>query len=194
MRAEGLEPPRAVKLRGFSYRLRLSPPRLAGRVCGLDYPFTVPGRAGVRCCPSSLYTFPAGRLRPGLARDRHMTGFPEFGQFCSRRFPGEHSSFPQVRCVCHSATPAERRRFKLAEHTGGGGPLEKWGRGALRERGKGSIGTPASAPPLSCERVRGGAGGPAPLLRWWREPFSEKPKPQRTFKSAAGACFAIPAR
>ena len=28
MRAEGFEPPRAVKLRGFSYRLRLSPPWL----------------------------------------------------------------------------------------------------------------------------------------------------------------------
>src|SRR2546426_3118144 len=87
VRAEGLEPPRAVKLRGFSYRLRLSPPRRAGRVCGLDYPFTVPGGAGVRCCPSSLYTFPAGRLRPGLARDRHVTGFPEFGQFCIAGFP-----------------------------------------------------------------------------------------------------------
>ena len=87
VRAEGLEPPRAVKLRGFSYRLRLSPPRRAGRVCGLDYPFTVPGGSGVRCCPSSLYTFPAGRLRPGLARDRHVTGFPEFGQFCIAGFP-----------------------------------------------------------------------------------------------------------
>ena len=87
VRAEGLEPPRAVKLRGFSYRLRLSPPRRAGRVCGLDYPFTVPGGAGGRCCPSSLYTFPAGRLRPGLARDRHVTGFPEFGQFCIAGFP-----------------------------------------------------------------------------------------------------------
>src|SRR5439155_16465113 len=29
------------------------------------------------------------------------------------------------------------------------------------------------------------AGGPAPLLRWWREPFSEKPKPPRTFKCLA---------
>ena len=61
VRAEGFEPPRAVKLRGFSYRLRLSPPwRTAIQVCGLDYPFTMPSmRPGVRCCPSSLYTFPA---------------------------------------------------------------------------------------------------------------------------------------
>jgi hypothetical protein len=87
VRAEGLEPPRAVKLRGFSYRLRLSPPQLAGRVCGLDYPFTVPGVSPeVRCCPSSLYTFPAERVRPGLARDCHVKGFPEFGQFCIARF------------------------------------------------------------------------------------------------------------
>ena len=47
VRAEGLEPSRAVKLNGFSYRLRLSPPgrdvlKRARQVCGLDYPFTVP--------------------------------------------------------------------------------------------------------------------------------------------------------
>src|SRR5262249_47178495 len=39
------------------------------RVCGLDYPFTVP-RTGEhppegRCCPSSLYTFPSRRPRRG---------------------------------------------------------------------------------------------------------------------------------
>jgi len=71
-------------LTGYGFR---RPWPRESQVCGLDYPFTVPGRAGVRCCPSSLYTFPAGRLRPGLARDRHMTGFPEFGQFCIAGFP-----------------------------------------------------------------------------------------------------------
>ncbi len=77
VRAEGLEPSRAVKLNGFSYRLRLSPPgrgvsERARQVCGLDYPFTVPRKyPGLRCCPSSLYTFPAGIFRPGLARDCH---------------------------------------------------------------------------------------------------------------------------
>jgi len=35
-----------------------------------------------RCCPSSLYTF----LSRGLARDRHLTGFPDFEQFYSQRF------------------------------------------------------------------------------------------------------------
>src|SRR5262245_27243228 len=106
MRAEGLEPPRAIKLRGFSYRLRLSPPRRAGRVCGLDYPFTVPGGAGFRCCPSSLYTFPA-RVRAGLGSGSPCDRVPRIWAVLHRRFPDEHSSFPQVRCVCHSATPAE---------------------------------------------------------------------------------------
>ena len=41
---------------------------------------------GVRCCPSSLYTFPAD-FGPGLARDRHVTGFPDFEQFCIAGFP-----------------------------------------------------------------------------------------------------------
>lgn len=36
-----------------------------------------------RCCPSSLYTFPL----PGLARDCHVTGFPEFEQFYIAGFP-----------------------------------------------------------------------------------------------------------
>src|ERR1041384_8724591 len=40
---------------------------------------------GVRCCPSSLYTFPA--VQPGLARDCHVKGFPEFEQFCIAGFP-----------------------------------------------------------------------------------------------------------
>ncbi len=61
-----LNPHGPFKPCGFSYRLRLSPP---GRealaeltlVCGLDYPFTfLRKNPKLRCCPSSLYTFPAG--------------------------------------------------------------------------------------------------------------------------------------
>ena len=37
----------------------------------------------LRRYPSSLYTFPL----PGLARDCHVKGFPEFGQFCIPGFP-----------------------------------------------------------------------------------------------------------
>ena len=64
VRAEGVEPSRAVKLNGFSYRLRLSPPDAAlgapRQVCGLDYPFTVPrkirglGAARLVSTPSRL--------------------------------------------------------------------------------------------------------------------------------------------
>ena len=66
-------------------------PAVRRRVCGLDYPFTVPRISGVRCCPSSLYTFPAGMFRPGLARDCHYR-FPRIWAVLHRRFPGEHSS------------------------------------------------------------------------------------------------------
>jgi hypothetical protein len=42
------------------------------QVCGLDYPFTLPRELrSLGCCPSSLYTFPAG-VSPGLARDCHL--------------------------------------------------------------------------------------------------------------------------
>ena len=58
----------------------------------------------VRCCPSSLYTFPSGpadRWPPlgawlGIAKE---LGFPEFGQFCIRGFPRSTQVAPQVRCV-----------------------------------------------------------------------------------------------
>ena len=42
------------------------------QVCGLDYPFTILRESPeLRCCPSSLYTFPADAF-PGLARDCHL--------------------------------------------------------------------------------------------------------------------------
>jgi hypothetical protein len=78
------------------------------RVCGLDYPFTVAfAQVGVRlrCCPSSLYTFPlhvhAWGLGSGLPRER----FPRIWAVLLLRFPGGHSNV-QVRCVYRSATPA----------------------------------------------------------------------------------------
>jgi hypothetical protein len=37
--------------------------------------------------PSSLYTFPSEEPPKGLARDRHVTGFPEFEQFYAAGFP-----------------------------------------------------------------------------------------------------------
>jgi hypothetical protein len=117
VRAEGVEPSRAVKLNGFSYRLRLSPPgrslsERARPVCGLDYPFTVPRKdPGLRCCPSSLYTFPAGgslRAWLGIA----ISGSPEFGQFCIAGFPDEHSSF--LKSVASAISPRPRGRLSIA--------------------------------------------------------------------------------
>jgi len=119
VRAEGFEPSRAVKLNGFSYRLRLSPPwqrisNRARRVCGLDYPFTVfqtsrslgaprlvstPSRLVARCENGEERTF---RAWFGIA----ISGFPEFGQFCIASFPCEHSSFLKSVASAGSATPA----------------------------------------------------------------------------------------
>jgi hypothetical protein len=111
VRAEGLEPSRAVKLNGFSYRPRLSPPGRdvsghARQVCGLDYPFTIPrkirglGAARLVSTPSRLEC--SGRAWLGIA----ISGFPEFGQFCITGFPSEHSSFLKSVASAGSATPA----------------------------------------------------------------------------------------
>ena len=91
VRAAGLEPAQRFLTEGFSYQLRLSPPRLRAlahrRVCGLDYTFTV-ARSRFRCRPSSLYTFAPVDRPVRLARDCQVKGFPEFGQFCIPGFPG----------------------------------------------------------------------------------------------------------
>ena len=84
--------------------LRLSPPLANASVRGLDYPFTMPPK-GVRCCPSSLYTFPC----PGLARDCQLKGFPEFGQFYVAGFPARTQWPKSVASTC-SATPAKPSR------------------------------------------------------------------------------------
>src|SRR6266567_5819737 len=88
----------------FRTRLRLSPPLLScqGLGSGLSLhrvPDVVPV---VRCCPSSLYTFPFR----GLARDRHVTGFPEFEQFCIAGFPASTQAALKSDASADSATPA----------------------------------------------------------------------------------------
>ena len=73
----------------FHARLRLSPPLLSlpqGLGSGLSLHHVPDLAPCVRCCPSSLYTFPT-RFGPGLARDRHFTGFLDFEQFCTAGFP-----------------------------------------------------------------------------------------------------------
>src|SRR6476660_3204660 len=44
---------------------------------------------GLRCCPSSLYTFPVSGAWLGIA----IAGFPEFGQFCIAGFPASTQVF-----------------------------------------------------------------------------------------------------
>ena len=58
---------------------------------------------GFRCCPSSLYTFPF----PGLARDCHLTGSPEFGQFCIFGFPESTQVWSKSVASTSFATPAQ---------------------------------------------------------------------------------------
>ena len=92
VRAGGLEPPRAFAQRIFVPSTAFAAAQDASSTARLRSGLSLhPVRdkcRRVRCCPSSLYTFPAGRsLRPGLARDCHLTGSPEFGQFYVAGFP-----------------------------------------------------------------------------------------------------------
>ena len=47
------------------------------------------------------------------ARFLGTLGNPSPIKFCIAGFPDEHSSFPQVRCVCHSTTPARGSRLRF---------------------------------------------------------------------------------
>jgi hypothetical protein len=127
VRAGGLEPPRGYPQRIFVPATAFAaPPKRsrakAGSWSGLSlHPaplerehdlfrkpvptFRDHAPPGFRCCPSSLYTFPF----PGLARDCHCR-FPRVWAVLHPRFPAAHSNI-QVRCVCHSATPAWRPSY-----------------------------------------------------------------------------------
>ena len=108
--------PHGLSPYGFSYQLRLSPPGPHSRMAARFVVWTIPSpcpRAGFRRCPSSLYTFPYATR--GLARDRHLTGFPEFEQFCIPGFPGAHSSHV-LKSVASTVPPRPRDR-----HTYSGG-------------------------------------------------------------------------
>jgi hypothetical protein len=93
VRAEGLEPSRALRPNGFSYRPRLSPPQhpvdRLRQVCGLDYPFATPrnlrgsGAARLVSTPSR----PEMCSPAGLGSGSPFSGFPEFEQFCTAGFP-----------------------------------------------------------------------------------------------------------
>jgi hypothetical protein len=106
VRAGGLEPPRGYPQRIFvpATAFAAPPKRSEGGFVVWTIPSPCPA-AGFRCCPSSLYTFPF----PGLARDCHCR-FPRLWAVLRPRFPAAHSNV-QVRCVCHSATPAWRHSY-----------------------------------------------------------------------------------
>ena len=72
-------------------------------VCGLDYTFTLANAQASALGAARLVSTPS---LSGLARGCHLTGFPDFEQFCVPGFPRAHSNDLQVRCVYHSATPA----------------------------------------------------------------------------------------
>ena len=116
VRAGGLEPPRGYPQRIFvpasAFAAPASREASQGSWSGLSLhpapgPAPSPGLApGFRCCPSSLYTFPF----PGLARDCRREVSPSLGSSASAVSRGALKSL-QVRCVCHSATPAWRESY-----------------------------------------------------------------------------------
>ena len=110
VRAEGVEPSRAEAQRifipstAFAARTRRFEAHASGLRSGLSLHRLLEGQ-GLRCCPSSLYTFPAGMFGPGLARDCHYR-FPRIWAVLHPRFPDEHSSFLKSVASACSATPA----------------------------------------------------------------------------------------
>ena len=97
VRAEGLEPSRALRPNGFSYpSTAFAAPAFLPQGFGVwTIPSPCPGRfRNVRCCPSSLYTFPAGN------------------NFSSRAWLGIAISQGSP-TLSSSASPVSRRALKL---------------------------------------------------------------------------------
>ena len=100
----------------FRTRLRLSPPSPKRRRHPVRFgvwtiPSPCPALTGGRCCPSSLYTFPAKIRSAGLGsgfprRPFPVQGSPSLGSSTSPVSRRALKLSAQVRCVCHSATPA----------------------------------------------------------------------------------------
>jgi hypothetical protein len=97
VRAEGLEPSLSLRKNGFSYpSTAFTAPEIVTQGLGSGLSLHRPGVFPVfRCCPSSLYTFLNQSFfsGQGLARDRHITGFPEFEQFYIAGFPASTQVF-----------------------------------------------------------------------------------------------------
>ena len=113
VRAEGVEPSRAFAgPTDFHTTSAFAAAALAFVV------WTIPSPSGAfrrRCCPSSLYTFPADAVPSGLGSGSPFQGFPDFEQFCIAGFPGEHSSFP-LSPLRLPVPPRPRGRSSAAVH------------------------------------------------------------------------------
>ncbi len=100
VRTGGLEPPQTFVLRIFIPATAFAAAIFG--VCGLDYPFTL-ARLERRHHTSNSTREALGAARlvstpslSGLARDRHVKGFPEFEQFYFPGFPGSTQFFKSV--------------------------------------------------------------------------------------------------
>ena len=79
--------PHGLAACGFSYRLRLSPPSSSRHRRKVGFavwtiPSPCPGGREFRCCPSSLYTFPA-EFSAGLGSGSPLQGSPNLGSSTS---------------------------------------------------------------------------------------------------------------
>ena len=120
VRAAGVEPARALRPYGFSYHFGFRRRRKAFVVWTIPSPWP----ESCRRRPSSLYTFP-GRPSPGLARDTHLTGFPEFERFYVWGFPRRTRSRspsplrlpipprPRDGSACHSRARCVHRDWRV---------------------------------------------------------------------------------
>ncbi|MEY2943306.1 MAG: hypothetical protein RLY97_1320 [Pseudomonadota bacterium] len=76
-------------------------------VWSLDYPFTIFPAWPENLGAARLVSTPSQRMKPqGLARDCHLTGFPEFGQFYVSGFPLRTQFTHKSVASTDSATPA----------------------------------------------------------------------------------------
>jgi hypothetical protein len=116
----------------------------------------------------------------GLARDRHVTGFPEFERFYVRGFPRRTQASVQVRCVYQfrHARVADRNAIASGPVLGATWKAERCRSGVPPPRpvrtGDRALGTFAGSPAPACDRhtlglsrraqVRDGCG--EPRCRW----------------------------
>src|SRR5258708_26528063 len=111
VRAEGLEPSRTLRPNGFSCRATAFAAPAFSPGFGVwtipsPFPDTSPVSGAAR-----LVSTPSRPFRAGLARDRHVTGFPDFEQFCTAGFPtGTQVLSLKSDASADSATPARFQR------------------------------------------------------------------------------------